>query len=52
MLNKKNPSPTNHDFEQREVLLNNIDHFIDARNFRCQNMQYIYLIKAPHGKNF
>ena len=30
VLNKKNQSPTNHTFEQREVLLNNTDHSIGA----------------------
>ena len=29
-----------HTFEQREVLLNNTDHSIDAQKFESQNMQY------------
>ena len=39
MLDKKNPDPTILAFEQREVLLNNIDHYVDARNSKYQNMQ-------------
>ena len=39
VLNKKNLGPTNHAFEQREVLLTNSDHYIDAQNFRYQNIQ-------------
>ena len=42
---KKNPPA----FEQREVLLNNIDNSIDAQNFEYQNMQKMYLIKVPQG---
>ena len=26
-------------FEQREVLLNNFDYYVDAQNFKHQNMQ-------------
>ena len=39
VLYKKNLGPTNHAFEQREVLLANTDHYIDAQNFRYQNIQ-------------
>ena len=39
VLNSKNPNLTNHSFEQREVLLNHIDHSIDAQIFKYQNMQ-------------
>ena len=39
VLDKKNPDPTILAFEQREVLLNNIDHSVDARNSKYQNMQ-------------
>ena len=39
LLNKKNLRPTNNAFEQREVLLTNTDHYIDAQNFRYQNIQ-------------
>ena len=50
VLNKKNPNPTNRTSEQRENLLNDIDHSNYAQNFK-QNMQQIYLIKAPQGKS-
>ena len=39
MLNEKNPGLTNHVFEQREALLNNTDHSIDAQNLIYQNKQ-------------
>ena len=45
MLNKKNSGPTNHVFEQREVLLNKMDHSTDPKNFKYQNMEQMYLIK-------
>ena len=35
LLNKKNPGPTNRAFEQKEILLNDID----AQNYKYQNMQ-------------
>ena len=38
VLYKKNPGTINHTFEQIEVLLNNIDHSVDAQNFKYQNM--------------
>ena len=38
VLNKKNIFPKNHTLEQREVSLKNIDHSIDAQNFKRQNM--------------
>ena len=49
MLNKKNPGPTNRDFEYREVSLN-IDGSIYAQNFKYQNTQKMHLIKATRGK--
>ena len=39
VLHKRDPGPTNHIFEQREVLLNNTDYYIDAQNFKYQNIQ-------------
>ena len=38
VLNKKNPYATKHTIERKEVLLNNIDHSIDAQNFKYQNI--------------
>ena len=46
MLNKKNTCKTNLGLEQREVLFNNNDYFIDAKNFKYQNMEQMYLIKV------
>ena len=46
MSNEKNLGPKNNTFEQREVLLNNIDHSMDAQNFKYQNIQQIYLMKV------
>ena len=43
---------TNHTFEQREVLLNNMNPCIDAENYKYQNMQNIYVIKALHSKMY
>ena len=46
MSNKKNTCTKNLGLEQREVLFNNNDHFIDAKKFEHQNMEQIYLIKV------
>ena len=50
VLNKKDQSPTNHTFEQKEVLLNNTDLCIGAQILQYQNMQQMYLIKTPQRK--
>ena len=52
MSNEKNLGPTNNTFEQREVLLNNIDHSVDVQNFRYQNIQQIYLMKVSQEDIF
>lgn len=36
---KENPDAINHTFEERELLLNRTDDFIDVQNFKYQNMQ-------------
>ena len=52
MPNEKNLGPKNNTFEQREVLLNNIDHSMDVQNFRYQNIQQIYLMKVSQEDIF
>ena len=52
MSNQKNLGPKNNTFEQREVLLNNIDHSMDAQNFRYQNIQQIHLMKVSQEDIF
>ena len=52
MSNEKNLGPKNNTFEQREVLLNNIDHSMDVQNFRYQNIQQIYLMKVSQEAIF
>ena len=52
MSNEKNLGPKNNTFEQREVLLNNIDHSMDAQNFKYQNIQQIYLMKVSQEDIF
>ena len=52
MPNEKNLGPKNNTFEQREVLLNNIDHSMDVQNFRYQNIQQIYLMKVSQEAIF
>ena len=44
----------NHTFEQREILLNNIDHAIDAWNLKYQNLQKIIEVcnNGPERENF
>lgn len=37
VINKRNPCPTKSTFEEKEDLLNNIDHFIDAANYQKSN---------------
>ena len=46
---KENPDAINHTFEERELLLNRTDDFIDVQNFKYQNMQWRYLIKSCRG---
>ena len=52
MPNEKNLGPKNNTFEQREVLLNKIDHSMDVQNFRHQNIQQIYLMKVSQEDIF
>ena len=52
MSNEKNLGPKNNTFEQREVLLNNTDHSMDAQNFKYQNIQQIYLMKVSQEDIF
>ena len=46
IVNKEDPCQTKGAFKQRKVLLNSIDHSINAKNVEYQSMQQTDLIKA------